>query len=224
MSTHTNASAEEARERRRAKILASKDARMARITGTQKGESQESLAVDEVVLQEFIAEGKKQAVELAKEDYSRTHKEHEYAPDEVLSPAEIKKRQAAQLQEKLEKLHQNSPASKIDLFLSTFVILVSAISAAFFLLKRTEQDAKFCWNLAVGAWDYTKIGFCRKALLPVFLQTVPSSFVVSLLPLISDFFKKTKSFPEIILGIFPRAILYFVTLLTTLRILTSCQH
>lgn len=214
---------EAARERRRAKILASADARLSRITGTQTGTSQQSLLVDELVLQEFIAEGKKQAVELAKEDYSRTHQEHESEADEVLTGREIKLKEAEKLQEQLAKLHGNSPASKADLILSTAVVLVSAISAAFFLLQRTEPESKFCLNMAVGAWNYTKIQACRQALLPVFIQTVPSSFAVSLLPLISDFFKKTKSLPEVFLGIFPRAILYLVTLLVTLRILTSCQ-
>lgn len=221
--TATDDAQTELRERRRAKILASKDARMARITGTQKGTSQESLLVDEIVLQEFIAEGKKQAVELAKEDYVRTHVEHENEADEVLTPAEVKQRQVDQFKEKLEKLHENSPVSKIDIFISSFVVVVSGISAAFFLFKRTEKESQFCLNLAVGALNYSKIQTCRQALLPVILQTVPGSFVVSLLPLVSDFFKKTKSLPEVILGIFPRVILYLVTLLITLRIITACQ-
>lgn len=70
----------EIRERRRAKILAAKEARMSRITGLlNDSASKPSLEVDEAKLQEIIAEGKKHAVELAKEDYSKTHIEHEAA-------------------------------------------------------------------------------------------------------------------------------------------------
>lgn len=132
---------EEARDRRRAKILASKDARLARITGAQKGvESQESLVVDEIVLQEFIAEGKKQAVQLAKDDYSQTHREHESEADELLTGSEIKQKRENQFKEQLAKLHE---PSKIDLVLSTVVVIVSAISGAYFLLKRTENIPNF---------------------------------------------------------------------------------
>ena len=48
----------EARERRRAKILASKDARMARITGAHKNEDSPPIEWTEVLVQEFIAESK----------------------------------------------------------------------------------------------------------------------------------------------------------------------
>lgn len=212
----------EARERRRAKILASKDARMARITGVHKNDSsssQESLKVDEVVLQELIAESKKHAVELAKEDYALTHKENDSGPDELLSPQEIKKRQEEQIKSQVESIRQDNPSSHLDSFLSSLVVLVSAISAAFFLLKRSDNSFNFCFSpLGIAV---SKIEECRQGLLPAFLQTVPAALVMALLPLLSDWFKGRKPLVCLIGTAVSRSILFLVIFLVSLRILTN---
>lgn len=206
----------EARERRRAKILASKDARMSRITGTHKDDSTSSLEVDEVLVQEFIAESKKHAVELAKDDYSLTHKENELGPDEALSPLEIKVKQEEKVKGQLAQLHKTS---KLDLFMGSLVVIVSAISATFFLLKRsTEASLESCFNFAGIASDQ-KIETCRRGVLPIFLQTVPLTVVVALLPILSDWFKGHKSLLQTFLAIFPKLLLFLVIFLIALRIL-----
>lgn len=215
-------SPEEARERRRAKILASKDARMARITGAQKGESQESLVVEEVVLQEYIAEAKKQAVELAKEDYALTHKENLSQPDELLSPEQVKARQAAQLQARLAQLHQNSPASRFDLFFTNFIVIISAVSCAYFMLNRLRNpDVKLCLDFSGNC--PISVEQCRQEILPVALQTIPSSFVMAHLTLISDYFKGRKSAPQVLMALLPRTILFLVILIVSLKIFIKFQ-
>lgn len=215
-------SPEEARERRRAKILASKEARMARITGAHKGASQESLLVDEVVLQEYIAEAKKQAVDLAKEDYSQTHKENVSEPDEPLSPEQVKARQKAQLQARLTQLHQNSPASRFDLFFTNFIVIISAVSGAYFMLNRLRNpDFKLCLDFA--GKGPVSVEQCRQEILPVALQTLPSSLVMAHLTLISDFFKGRKSAPQVLAALIPRTILFLVILIIALKMFIKFQ-
>lgn len=205
----------EARERRRAKILASKDARMSRITGAHKNDSTSSLEVDEVLVQEFIAESKKHAVSLAKDDYSLTHKENELGPDDPLSPLEIKLKQEEKVKGQIAQLHQTS---KLDVFMGGLVVIVAASSAAFFLLKRsTEASLDFCFNFA-GIASENKIETCRRGVLPIFLQTVPGTVVVALLPILSDWFKGRKSMPQALLAIFPKLLLFLVIFLIALRI------
>ena len=209
----------EARDRRRAKILASKDARMARITGAHKNDpssSSESLKVDEIVLQEYIAEGRKQAVELAIQDYSKTHKEHESEPDELLTGEEIKIKQKEGLKLKLES-NEISYTGKLDSFLASLVVMVSAVAAAFFLLKRSGDELKFCFN-PTGI-VFTRISECRAGLLPVFLQIVPTAFAMALLPLISDLLKGRKPIASIVISAFQRALLFLVIFLFFIRIL-----
>lgn len=209
----------DARERRRAKILASKDARMSRITGAHKNDSTSSIEVDEVLVQEFIAESKKHAVELAKADYSLTHKENEDGPDEPLSPQQIKLNQEAKLKGQLSQLHQNDATSKLDVFMGSLVVIVAAISAAFFLLKRTAQvSLDFCFNFA-GIASETKLETCRRDLLPIFLQTVPGTVVVALLPVLSDWFKGRKTLIQVVAAIFAKILLFIVIFLVSLRIL-----
>lgn len=211
--------AAELRERRRAKILASKDARLSRITGAHNdGSSQESIKVDEIVLQEFIAESKKQAVELAKEDYAKTHLEHEAEADEKLTPEQVKERQASQLQQRLTQLHENSPNSKLELFISSLFVLIAAATAAFFLLKRVGSDSIFCLDFRYGV-AFDKIAECRQRIAPHLLEIVPTAFGVSLLPLVSEFFKGRKSFPQILLLIIPRSLLFLISFLLFLRLL-----
>ena len=212
----------ELRERRRAKILASKDARLSRITSAHTNPDspspQPSLQVDEVVLQEFIAEGKKQAVELAKEDYAQTHLEHESEADEKLSAEQVKQRQAAQLQQKLIQLHENSPISRLELFLSNLLVVISATCAAYFLLSKTRSDFAFCFNFRYGV-AFDKVAHCRQGIAPHLIEIVPTAVAVSLLPLVSEFFKGRKSFPEIIFAVPARLLLFLVSFLVALRIL-----
>lgn len=212
--------AAELRERRRAKILASKDARLSRITGAHSNDnsSQESIKVDEIVLQEFIAESKKQAVELAKEDYTKTHLEHETEADEKLTPEQVKERQAAQLQQKLAQLHENSPISKLELFISSLLVVISAATAAFFLLKRLGTDFGFCFNFRYGV-AFDKVQECRQTIAPHLIEILPTAFAVSLLPLISDFFKGRKNFLQILFSILPRSLLFLISFLIFLRLL-----
>lgn len=207
----------EARERRRAKILASKDARMSRITGVHKGSSSESLHVDEVVLQEYIAEGKKHAVELAKEDYIKTHKENDSKPDDLLSPEQIKEKQAEQLKSQLARLHENSPASKLELFLASLVVIILAVSAAFFTIKKTAKEFSFCFNF--GGIVPSKIETCRNEILPLLLQHVPASLAMALVPILSDVFKRRKPVALILASVLTRSILFFVVFLLSIRIL-----
>lgn len=207
----------EARERRRAKILASKDARMSRITGAHKEDSTSSLEVDEVLVQEFIAESKKHAVELAKADYSLSHKENEDGPDEPLSPREIaaKKKETA----KGPLAAHAAVGSKLDALMGCLVVIVAAISAAYFLLKRlAEVSLDFCFDFAGIAGDET-IETCRRGVLPIFLQTVPVTVVVALLPMLSDWFKGRKSLVQAVLALFPKVLLFIVIFLVSLRIL-----
>ena len=209
----------ELRERRRAKILASKDARLSRITGAQNNNSsQDSIQVDEIVLQEFIAEGKKQAVELAKDDYAMTHLEHETEADEKLTPQQVKERQTAQLQQKLAQLHENSSISKIELFFSNLLVLIAAASAAFFLLKRVGSDFSFCFNFRYGV-AVDKVDECRQIIAPNLLEIVPTTLGISILPLVSEFCKGRKSFPQILFLILPRSLLFLVSFLLFLRLL-----
>ena len=208
----------EARERRRAKILASKDARMSRITGAHKNESSASppIEVDEVLVQEYIAESKKHAVELAKADYSLTHKENEDRPDEPLNPQEIKLKKEQTIQNQLAQFHQQS---KFDIFMGILVVAVSALSAAFFLLKRArESSLDFCFNVE-GIASEAGIETCRRDVLPIFLQTVPGTLVVALLPVLSEWFKERKSLVQVILAFFPKILLFAVIFLVSLRIL-----
>lgn len=203
----------ELRERRRAKILASKDARMARITGSLKNDSSASLKVDEATIQEIIAEEKKIAVEVAQADYHKTHREHDMTADEKLTPTQVKEVESMRLKEKLSTLH---PPAIEDSLLPVLVILLSSISSAYFFFTRTDSTLKFCLNFSgiMGS-----VSACRTGLLPVFLQTVPAAFAVSLLPILSDFFKRRKSSQAILFSILPRSILFLVTFLITLRIL-----
>jgi hypothetical protein len=211
----------EVRERRRAKILASKDARMSRITGAHKEDSTESLEVDEIVLQEFIAEGKKQAVELAKEDYSRTHLEHETEADELLTDTQIKERQNAQFKQKLQALHEaqnNGVVLDSDARLAVAVVIVSAVSAASFFFKRTSENLRHCLQHA-GLETFKQISTCRRELLPIFLQTVPGTFAVALLPILSELFKGRQARTKTIASILPRTILFLVVFIITLQTL-----
>ena len=209
----------ELRERRRAKILASKDARLSRITGAHnENSSQESIKVDEIVLQEFIAESKKQAVELAKEDYAQTHLEHESEADEKLTPEEIKERQNSQLQQKLSQLHEKSQISKLEIFLTNLFVFSTAAVAAVFLLKRSGPEAAFCFNFHYGI-PFDKVDECRQTIFPQFLEIVPSIFAVSLLPLVSDFFKGRQSFLQILFSILPRSLLFVFSFILFLRLL-----
>ena len=213
-------SIEELRERRRAKILASKDARLSRITGAHSNSSEESLKVDEVVIQEFIAEGRKQAVELAKEDYALTHVEHENVADESLNSEQVKQRKISQFQQKLTEIHQNDPSSKIDIIFSNCIVIISAISAAFFLINRSPLDSRPCFRFeGIDAFDEISISRCRNEIGPVFLQIVPISLVAALLPLLSDFFKGRKPVLHILLATFPRLILFLVCFIVVLRLL-----
>lgn len=211
----------EARERRRAKILASKDARMARITGVHKNESSsssESLKVDEIVLQEYIAEGKKHAVELAKEDYTRTHREFDNGePDKVLTPEEIARREKEDLERKLDRIRADSPASHLELFTSMLVVLISACTAAFFLVSRIDAKYKFCFN--PQGIPVAKIGECRGEIGTAALQTIPAAFVMALLPLLSDWFKGRKGIYPLLCTALSRSILFLVIFLLALRIL-----
>lgn len=209
----------EARERRRAKILASKDARMARITGVHRGESSsssDSFKVDEVVLQELIAESKKHAVQLAKEDYSRTHKENECEPDEILNEEQIKQRQEEKIKSQLNRLHEIGVVSKFEQLISNLVVLISAIASAFFLLNRLDKNLKFCFN--PDGIIFTRIQECRDGIIPTFIQIVPTAFVMALLPIISDLFKGRKSLISILCSALCRSILFLVVFLLTIRI------
>lgn len=208
----------EARERRRAKILASKDARMARITGAHKNEDSPPIEVDEVLVQEFIAESKKHAVELAKEDYSLTHKENEDRPDSPLNPQEIQAKKEEKVKSQLAQFHQQQ--SKFDIFTSSLVVIVAASTAAFFLLKRAkEASLDFCFDFAGIGGGEARIETCRQGVLPIFLQTVPGTLVVALLPSLSDWFKGRKSLVQVVLSIFPKILMFVVFFIIFLRIL-----
>lgn len=221
----TEMSQSDLRERRRAKILASKDARMARITNvhnsTDSGSSS-SINVDEHILQEFIADSKKHAVELAKEDYELTHREHEEEADELLNASEIKEKQKAQLQSQLSKLHvaNNTANFSLTQILSNFITLISAFSAAFFFLQRsTLSSLNFCFN-SPGSLSSQEIKNCQIGLFPILLQIIPGAFVVSLLPILSDVFKRRRPIISILFSIFPTTILFVVLFLIFFRLLS----
>ena len=189
---------------------------MARITGAQKNESTSSLEVDEVVVQEYIAESKKHAVELAKEDYSLTHRENEDRPDEPLNPQEIKLKKEARVK---GNLPQKDETSMLDLFMGSLVVIVAAVSAAYFLIKRAAAvNLEFCFDFA-GIPSANKIETCRQGVLPIFLQTVPGTLAVAILPILSDWFKGRKSLGQAFLAIFPKILLFLVIFLVSLRVL-----
>ena len=217
----TEMSQSDLRERRRAKILASKDARMARITNvhnsTDSGSSASSIKVDEHILQEFIADSKKHAVELAKADYELTHREHEEEADELLNSSEIKEKQKAQLQSQLSKLHATTNTQ----ILSNFMTLIAALSAAFFFLQRsTSSSLNFCFN-SPGSLSSQEIENCQIGLLPILLQIIPGTFVISLLPIISDVFTRRRPIISIIFSIIPTTLLFLVLFLIFFRLLSA---
>lgn len=203
----------EIRERRRAKILAAKEARMSRITGLlNDSASKPSLEVDEAKLQEIIAEGKKHAVELAKEDYSKTHIEHDTSKDEKLSSPQIRQRQEAQVRAQIQELrnpHHNEGAA-----LSLFVITVSAVAAAFLLHKRVPASMHGCMN--VYGIDHDNEA-CRAAVFAHAFPLVPGCAVVALLPALSDLFKSRKPKALVVFSIFSRVLLFAVLFLLSLQ-------
>lgn len=213
VSSSPNLSETEIRERRRAKILASKDARMARITGALKdGGSSASLNVDETKIQELIAEEKKHAVELAKDDYASTHVEREHAHDKLLSPVQVKEKKESKVRAQIEQIH--NPHHNEGAGLSTFVLTVSAITAAYLLTIRVPSDLHGC--LSVYGID-NSLEKCRDAVFAHAFPLVPGCAVVSLLPALSDVFKRRKSFPSIIASIVSRLFLFLVIFLISLQ-------
>lgn len=229
----TEMSQSDLRERRRAKILASKDARMARITNVHNStdsadsidsststspKTHPSIHVEEHILQEYIAESKKNAIQLAKADYELSHLEHEQEPDELLNSPEIKQKLNAQLQSQLSKLHSNSSLSfTINQVLSKFIILISAISAAFFFFQQSTS-LNFCFTSS-ALLNSQEIKKCQTELLPIILQILPVTYAISLLPLLSDLFKRQKSILSILFSIIPTTLLFIVLFLITFRIL-----
>ncbi len=203
----------ELRERRRAKILASKDARMSRITGVLKdNDSKASLEVDETKIQELIAEEKKHAVELAKDDYRKTHVEHENSKDEKLSPAQVKQLEEAKIRSEIQEIH--NPHHNEGASLSLFVIIVSALAAAYLLHQRVTAPMRGCLNV-YGIDNSTEA--CRVAVFPAAFRLVPGCAVVALLPALSEVFKGRKPTLLILVSVISRALLFLVIFLLSLQ-------
>lgn len=203
----------ELRERRRAKILASKDARMSRITGALKENgSSPSLEVDEAKIQEIIAEEKKHAVELAKEDYSKTHVEHENSKDEKLTPAQIAQRNEAKVRSQIQEIH--NPHHNEGAALSLFVIVVSALAAAYLLHQRVPAALGGCLNV-YGIDNSSEA--CRSAVFSNALPLVPGCAVVALLPALSELFKGRKPTVLIMASLVSRSLLFLVVFLLSLQ-------
>jgi hypothetical protein len=207
----------ELRDRRRAKILASKDARMARITGSLVGGKSPSLKVDETTIQEMIAEDKKQAVELAKTDFEKTHASQE----NPLSQQQVHVRQQVQTQTRVQSFC--NPSHNEGAALGIIVTVVSAVTCAVCLVKYAGESA-FCYELLKFRPDYAQVDAesCRDMLLPSVVQILPTSYALILLPLVSDVFRGRKTLLAAASSLFVRSILFVVVMLISLRVLI--QH
>lgn len=203
----------ELRERRRAKILASKDARMARITGALKGDTDAaSLSVDETVIQELIAEEKKQAVEVAKQEYAATHIERHTEKDVALSPEQVKQRKTAQVREQTTRMR----SSRGSAILSLAVIAIAALAAVVLVHRYTPEAHRACWRLDTHM-TVREVASCRAALFPVALQVLPGMAVIAILPVLSDIFKRRRPLLHVLLSIPLRLVLLLVIFIVALR-------
>ena len=186
---------------------------MSRITGALKdGGSNASLHVDETKIQEIIAEEKKHAVELAKEDYSKTHVEHDDGKDEKLNSTQIKQRSEAQVRTQIQELH--NPHHNEGAALSLFVIVISALAAAYLLHQRVPSGMRGCLNV-YGIDNSTES--CRAAVFAQAFPLVPGCAVVALLPALSDVFKGRKPAVLVVASIISRALLFLVVFLLSLQ-------
>lgn len=189
---------------------------MAKITGQTVGGKSPSLQVDEAVLEGIIAKEKREAVALAKEDFSRGHDEQE----RPLTPQAVHQRAQVQLQSTLQHMH--NPHHNEGAGLGVFLTVAAALAAAYFLFVRAGSAA-YCYELVLldaGAGEGSAAR-CFELLQPALLEVLPAALSTVALPLVADVLRRRKTCLAACFALVPRLLLFLVTLHLAIRALVQ---
>jgi hypothetical protein len=201
---------EELRERRRAKLLASKEARMARIIGSTKTENGEkpSIVVDEAKIEEFINN--------AKEAQSGND-------DSNLNKNQIETKQKDQIPSPMQNNGKN------PLFYKIIGLLVTVLSAVFSSFWIKDQIGSKClYSVFNDPLSIKLTKTCSINFDSVFLKIVLPLLVVSLLPVFNEFLflindsqgPRNKNYFGLGHSILRRVCLFIVILMVSLKFFT----